>query len=474
MFPKFLTPAFSLLSLMDTAREGKPHDAVSGEGLGAGGKFRKRPFRRVAKTTPYNRPPTALRVRSRSTAFTAITGSSSLSVSTGAAPNFKFGCTVSSTSASPVAATSGIESEAVKTRPYTGFGNLSSNPFVGTSAANASTGRSNFGFGATITSTANDQSQGSLFGAGSGSVLNSQASFSNSMPMHFSSTSSSQSFGLARNTAFSSGSSLFAASTSAAKLFNSGAAFKLSSSASSSEANTSSAIGGATSSLFGSGWQSTKSNPIFVSAFNSTSSSAGLSSASTASVPATTSPSTGFPFTASTAAANATSPPSVFAFGASAPSVAATSSSPGIFGSSIGASSGPAYLFTSGMAAPSSQPVFGNLSPGFAFNSAASGNNDQMNMEDSMAEDTVQASMPAVPAFNPHPVAPPQSSFVFGSTPTSTTNTFNFVALQQILGTVQNPFQAKNSLGGSFSVGAGGGDKSGRKIVKVSRKLRKK
>jgi len=323
---------------------------------------------------------------------------------------------------------------------------------------------------------ANDQSQGSLFGAGSGSVLNSQASFSNSMPMHFSSTSSSQSFGLARNTAFSSGSSLFAASTSAAKLFNSGAAFRLSSSASSSEANTSSAIGGATSSLFGSGWQSTKSNPIFVSAFNSTSSSAGLSSASTASVPATTSPSTGFPFTASTAAANATSPPSVFAFGASAPSVAATSSSPGIFGSSIGASSGPAYLFTSGMAAPSSQPVFGNLSPGFAFNSAASGNNDQMNMEDSMAEDTVQASMPAVPAFNPHPVAPPQSSFVFGSTPTptSTANPFNFGAPQQNLGTVQNPFQASNSLGGSFSVGAGGWDKSGRKIVKVSRKLRKK
>jgi hypothetical protein len=94
-------------------------------------------------------------------------------------------------------------------------------------------------------------------------------------------------------------------------------------------------------------------------------------------------------------------------------------------------------------------------------------------MEDSMAEDTVQASMPAVPAFNPHPVAPPQSSFVFGSTPTSTANTFNFGAPQQNLGTVQNPFQASNSLGGSFSVGAGGGDKSGRKIVKV-RKLRKK
>jgi hypothetical protein len=157
----------------------------------------------------------------------------------------------------------------------------------------------------------------------------------------------------------------------------------------------------------------------------------------------------------------------VFAFGASAPSVAATGSSPGIFGSSIGVSSGPAYSFTSSAIAAPSQPVFG------AFNSAASGNNDQMNMEDSMAEDTVQASMPAVPAFNTHHVAPPQSNFVFGSTPTSTPNPFTFVG-QQNSGTVPNPYQTTNSLGGSFSVGAGGGDKSGRKIVKVSRKGRKK
>ncbi|XP_059444221.1 nuclear pore complex protein NUP1 isoform X2 [Corylus avellana] len=387
--------------------------------------------------------------------FTSITGSSSLSASAGAAPLFsatpifKFGSTVSSTGASPVAATSGKESEAGKTRPDTSFSNLSSNPFVGTSAANPSTGSSIFGFSAAVTSTANNQSQGSLFGAGSGSVLSAQAAtagsgvstLSNSMPMQFSSTSSSPSFGLAGNTSFSSGSSPFASSTSAAKLFNSGAAFGLGSS----EANNSSTIGGTTSSLFGSSWQS--------SSFNSTSSSsAGLSfPASAASVPATTSPSTGLLFTASTAAAatTTTAPQSVFAFAASAPSVAATSSSPGIFGSSIGAPSGPAYSFTS------------------------SGNNDQMNMEDSMAEDTVQASMPAVPAFSTHPVTPPQSNFVFGSTPTSTPNPFTFVG-QQNSGTVPNLFQATNSLGGSFSVGAGGGDKSGRKIVKVSRKGRKK
>lgn len=43
---------------MATARdESNPY----GGGLGAGGKFRKRPFRRTTQTTPYDRPPTALR-----------------------------------------------------------------------------------------------------------------------------------------------------------------------------------------------------------------------------------------------------------------------------------------------------------------------------------------------------------------------------------------------------------------------------
>ncbi|PPR93637.1 hypothetical protein GOBAR_AA27034 [Gossypium barbadense] len=43
---------------MATAREeSNPYDG----GLGAGGKFRKRPFRRTTKTTPYDRPPTSIR-----------------------------------------------------------------------------------------------------------------------------------------------------------------------------------------------------------------------------------------------------------------------------------------------------------------------------------------------------------------------------------------------------------------------------
>ncbi|KAK7860848.1 calcium-dependent protein kinase 1 [Quercus suber] len=90
-----------------------------------------------------------------------------------------------------------------------------------------------------------------------------------------------------------------------------------------------------------------------------------------------------------------------------------------------------------------------------------------MNMEDSMAEDTIQASMPTVPVFSQSPVTP-QSGFVFGSTP-SAGSPIQFGAPQNSA-TPQNqsPFQASNSLGGSsFSLGAGGGDKANRKIVRV-------
>jgi hypothetical protein len=123
------------------------------------------------------------------------------------------------------------------------------------------------------------------------------------------------------------------------------------------------------------------------------------------------------------------------------------------------------------MATPASQSVFGNPNVGFTNNSASLGNNDQMNMEDSMAEDTVQGSMPTVQGSMPTvqgsmPTVPVfgQSSFVFGSTAPSTGNPFQFGAQQN-----PSPFQASNSLGGSFSVGAGGDDKSNRKYVKVNR-----
>ncbi|KAG7946371.1 hypothetical protein I3843_14G037400 [Carya illinoinensis] len=457
------------------------------------------------------------------TAFTTINSRSTPSTSSVAAPSFstspmfKSGSIIPSSSASPVTATFGIESEAAKTRPERSFGNLNSSPFIGTSAANASAGSSIFAFNPTDTSTANNKPSSTVFGTGSGSVLSAQASpaGTGAASFPFSSSVPSVSFGLAGNTAFSSGSSLFAASTPASGLSNSGTSFGVSSSASSSEANSSSAIGGTTSSLFSSSWQPTKSS-LFTSAFNSKSASAGSSfaastapvagttspitafsfPASTASVPTTASPSTGFSFMASPASVAASSPSTVFPFTASTAAAASTSSSTGfafasstafaastpaavtssasvVFGLNTGSSSGPTFSFTSAMATPSSQPVFGNPNTSFVFNSVSSGTNDQMSMEDSMAEDTVQASTPTAPIFGQPPVSPPQSGFVFGSATPPAANPFQFA--QQSSGTPQNlsPFQATNSLGGSFSVGAG--DKSGRKIVRVSRnKPRKK
>lgn len=101
-----------------------------------------------------------------------------------------------------------------------------------------------------------------------------------------------------------------------------------------------------------------------------------------------------------------------------------------------------------------------------------------MNMEDSMAEDTVQAvhsSILPAPVFGQQqPVSPP-AGFMFGSNAAAGANQFQFGA-QQNLSTPQSPspFQASGSLdftagGGSFSLGTGGGDKSGRKIVKINR-----
>lgn len=91
-----------------------------------------------------------------------------------------------------------------------------------------------------------------------------------------------------------------------------------------------------------------------------------------------------------------------------------------------------------------------------------------------MAEDAFQAPTHTVPVIGQPHVSPPQSSFVFGST-TPAPIPFQFGA-QQSSATSQNlpPFQSTNSLGGSFSAGAGGGDKSGRKIIRVNRSRTRK
>jgi len=143
--------------------------------------------------------------------------------------------------------------------------------------------------------------------------------------------------------------------------------------------------------------------------------------------------------------------------------------------------------------------VFGNnvSTPTFGFGStsAPSGNNDQMSMEDTMAEDSMQAptATPA-PVFGQSPIAaPPSGGFVFGGAPSPSPspsaapgfmsapsgNPFQFGSQPNQM---PNPsaFQPTGSVEfhagstGSFSLGSGGGDKANRRIVKVKSKMRRK
>jgi hypothetical protein len=146
------------------------------------------------------------------------------------------------------------------------------------------------------------------------------------------------------------------------------------------------------------------------------------------------------------------------------------------FTSAAASTSTPAPQFSFTSASTSTQPAFGNPNPVFAFGSAPV-NNDQMNMVDSMAEDSVQATPPLSPMFGQQP-APVQSNFVFGASTPSGTSPFQFASQQNIAPQNPSPFQASGSLefnaGGSFSLGSAGGDKSGRKIIRVKHKNRKK
>lgn len=368
-----------------------------------------------------------------------------------AAPIFKFGSSsVPSTSTSTMSALTGVGSVETKTTQVTTtFGNLSGIPPSETLAKASSTGSSGFQFGAaSTTSDSNKRPENSTFlpgnvpafGAAVSSATSGVATSTQSTPvMQFS--SSSTSFGLAGNTGLSSGSSLFGSSAPASNLFSSGAGFGLASS--SSAANNSNSSGSGMSSSFFN-WQPS-SAPSFSTGFNST-------------------------------------PTGGFSFGLTSSS-AASNSAPALFGSSAGASTAGIFSFTSAATAASSQPAIGNSNHAFTFGSTPPANNDQASMEDSMAEDTVQAVAPTTPSFGQQPLTPPPSSgFVFGSTTTPlAANPFQFGG-QQNVPTPQNPspFQASGSLdfnasaGGSFSLGAGGGDKANRKYVKVKSKSRKK
>ncbi|WCJ19158.1 hypothetical protein M5689_001458 [Euphorbia peplus] len=293
----------------------------------------------------------------------------------------------------------------------------SANPF-GAASATASSANP-FGATSAPASSANPFGVASTPASSAGTIFSTS---SQSIPTQFGSSASAPSFGLTGNTGASSGSSLFSSSTSAANPFGS---------------TTSSTLAAIGSSSF--------PTPNFGTSFSSSASS------------------TGFAFGA-TSASGATN--------------ASTSTAPMMFGSS-----GSVFNFGSAAnATPPPQPVFSSTpSSPYVFG----GNNDQMNMEDSMAEDTVQATTSTASVFGQQPVTTPPS-FVFGSaTPAggnqfapsgaSGANPFQFGG-QPNLAAPQNPspFQASGSLefntGGSFSLGTGGGDKSNRKFVRVSRK----
>ncbi|XP_075502747.1 nuclear pore complex protein NUP1-like isoform X2 [Primulina tabacum] len=169
-----------------------------------------------------------------------------------------------------------------------------------------------------------------------------------------------------------------------------------------------------------------------------------------------------------------TSPFKGFSYGAASATFAPTSSNSSIFNSTT-SSSGPIFSF--GDASPSmsstppniSQPMFGKLPSSSA---ASPGNGDQMNTDDSMAEDPVQYSAPSIPVFGQPAVSPSPSGFMFGSTAASSVNPFSFGGQQNQV-TPQNPSPFQGS-GGSFSLGSGGGDKSTRKFIKANRNKNRK
>ncbi|KAI8539607.1 hypothetical protein RHMOL_Rhmol09G0196200 [Rhododendron molle] len=339
------------------------------------------------------------------------------------APIFQFGATSvtptnSVSTVSTISTAEPIDVKAKTEKKETIFGNLTGSLFGSPSFATASTGSNIFGFSAPASSSTTDNnSQGSLFGTSSVS-----------MPFQFGSSVSSTISGTTETPSLTSSTSPFFSSTSSGSPFGLPAPKPIGSSSGfglSSLATNSNSSSGPTSSL--STWQPPKS-----SIFSSTTE----------------------------------SPPTAFSFGTSSVSAAATNSAPMVFGSS----SGSLFSFTSAAAgsASSSQtlPVFGT--------------GDQMNMEDSMAEDQpIQASTPTVPVFGQTPISNPSSGFVFGSAVPSAGNPFQFGG-QQNQSTPQNtsPFQTSGSLdfaaaGNSFSLGSTGDDKANRRKVRVKHKPRK-
>ncbi|KAI8563335.1 hypothetical protein RHMOL_Rhmol03G0104200 [Rhododendron molle] len=352
-------------------------------------------------------------------ASNGILSTSSAASSFLVAPIFNFGPTAGppSNPVSTISTTSSLETTDLKAKTdkesTLGHGNLSNAPLGGTSFGTASTGSNFFGFSASATSSAvYNPSEGDHFGTTSGSLAITQTS-----PAETGVATVTQSMPIQFGSCFTSSNSIFGSSSSSSPLFSSSTSPKL--------------------------FDSTFS-------FGLSSSAASSSQINTIS-PGGAATSSLFGTNWQPTTTTSVSPSAVFPFVASSVSAASTSNAPMVFSSGI--------------------PTFTTLS----------GNGDQMSMEDSMSEDPVQGSAPAVPVFGLPSISAPSSGFMLSSTVSSGgIPSFQFGNQQnqstpQMLPPVQSSGSLEFDANNSFSLGSGGGgDKSGRKIVKDKHKNRRR
>ncbi|CAI9296248.1 unnamed protein product [Lactuca saligna] len=362
--------------------------------------------------------------------FSSPAATSTTTTTTSGSALFGFGSsaatsTTSTTSTSNAGALFGFSSPAVTSTTTTTSGGalFGFSAPAATSTTTTTSGSTLFGFSspAATSTTATTTNGGAFFGfsspaATSTTTAPSQGSFFTAASGSQSNTPTSTPVTQAVPFQFSSSSSLFGSSAPA---------FGISSSEGKSGNSTSGST--STTSIFGSSWQPPNSSV--------------------------------FSFGASSAA---TTPP--ITFGASSNTTASTGSS--MFSFTTSGPTKPSFTTPS--------TVFGNPTPVFANNN----NNDQMSMEDSMAEDSMQTPSPSPVSVSPFGQAAPVAAspgFMFGSAtpaPPQVAAPFQFGGQPNQV-PPQNPFQSSsvefNAGGGSFSLGSGGGDKSGRRMVRVTK-----
>ncbi|URD87957.1 WD domain, G-beta repeat [Musa troglodytarum] len=343
----------------------------------------------------------------------------------------KFGDTAGSTFSTQLAVSGTGMSNLLPSSSGT-FGSSTPVPIFGTSDTSSSgSASSSFGFSTSATKPLSSSSS-FCFSSVTGSSSNS-GSISTFVPATNFGSSSSFPFSGATVSSLGAGSSNSLVSTP--PFGSSSFSFSTGGTLSTKFGDNNSSVGGTGIALFSSSSQTSQSS-VSASTFGSTISA----------------PATGFPF------ASPHSGSSPFTFGASVPAFSFTS-----IGSTNSSTS-------------SAQPVFGVPNQIASLNSPG---NDQMNVEDSMADDPAQSISPAATFGQPNLLASP--NFMFGAPAApGGLSTFQFGSQQNsFVPQSQSPFQqsvnADFAGGGSFSLGSSGGEKSGRRIVRVRRdKHRKK